>query len=75
MSLADLKTGEFVKILNIHNEESLRRRLYDLGFFPNSLVECVLVSPFSSPILYKVNGALIALRKSDAKFIEVEYES
>lgn len=75
MSLADLKTGEFVKILNIHNEESLRRRLYDLGFFPNSLVECVLVSPFSSPILYKVNGALIALRKSDAKFIEVKYES
>ena len=75
MSLSDLKNGDFAKILSVHNEESLRRRLYDLGFFPNSLVECVLISPFSSPILYKVNGALIALRKSDANLIEVEYEN
>ena len=75
MFLADVKNRKKVKILSIFNEDSLKRRLYDLGFFPNSIVECILVSPFSSPILYKVNGALIALRKSDASLIEVEYEN
>ncbi len=72
MSLVDMKIGEICKILSINNEDHLKRRLYDLGFFPGSLVECVLISPFSSPILFKVNGALIALRKSDAIRIEVE---
>lgn len=74
MSLADLQVDDIGKIVSVDHEELLRRRLYDLGFIPGSKVECVLVSPFHSPILYKVNGAFIALRKNDAKKIEVAYE-
>ncbi|MCI8574847.1 MAG: ferrous iron transport protein A [Bacilli bacterium] len=75
MTLADTQVGEISKILSIHHETEIKRRLYDLGFFPGSFIECVLISPFKSPILYKVNGALIALRASDAKKIEVAYEA
>jgi ferrous iron transport protein A len=75
MTLADINVGDLSKILSIHHDVQIKRRLYDLGFFPGSLVECVLISPFKSPILYKVNGALIALRFRDAKKIEVEYEA
>lgn len=74
MSLLEIKMNEKARIISITTEESLQRRLYDLGFFPGNSVECILISPFSSPILYKVNGAFIALRSSDAKRIEVEYE-
>lgn len=75
MLMSDLNVCETAKVVQINSNSSLKRRLYDLGFFPNSRVECVLVSPFSSPILYKVNGAFIALRKKDAKEIEVAYEA
>lgn len=75
MKMSDLRVHEVARIVQVHSEDSLKRRLYDLGFFPNSKVECVLVSPFSSPILYKVSGAFIALRRSDAKKIEVDYEA
>ena len=74
MSLFEIKKNEKACIITVCTEESLKRRLYDLGFFPGNFVECILISPFSSPILYKVNGAFIALRSSDAKRIEVAYE-
>lgn len=72
MTLADLKVGEEARIYKIMASDSLKRRLFDLGFIPDSIVECVLFSPFQSPILYKVKGAFIALRESDAKRIGVK---
>lgn len=74
MLLSDLEVSEHAKILKVSSDDSMKRRLYDLGFFPGMNVECVLKSPFSSPILYCVRGSFIALRESDAKRIEVLYE-
>ena len=74
MTLADMKDGEVCSILNVLSKKDLKRRLFDLGFFPGMQVECVIRSPFESPILFKVNGALIALRAIDAKEIEVIHE-
>ena len=74
MFLSALKVGESAKILNIFSDESMKRRLYDLGFFPGKTIQCVLKSPFLSPTLYSVNKAFIALRVSDAKEIEVQNE-
>lgn len=74
MLLSDLMVGESALLVKITSDDSMKRRLYDLGFFPGTHIQCVLRSPFSSPILYFVNGALIALRSSDAKKIEVDYE-
>ncbi|MCI8394233.1 MAG: ferrous iron transport protein A [Bacilli bacterium] len=73
MTLADLQERDLVQIKEVKNDFHLKRRLYDLGFFPGVSVECVIISPFYSPILYKVNGAFIALRKEEAKKIEVTY--
>lgn len=74
MLLTNLKCQVSAKIIKVNADDSLKRRLYDLGFFPGNNVKCILRSPFSSPILYQVNGALIALRKNDANEIEVNYE-
>ena len=72
MTLDCLKIGDKAKIINLMNTGSIRRRLLDMGLVPNTIVECVLVSPFKDPVAYKIRNAVIALRKSDSKLIEIE---
>jgi DtxR family transcriptional regulator, Mn-dependent transcriptional regulator len=52
-----------------------RRRLLDLGVVPGTRVEPELVSPSGDPVAYRLRGALIALRREQAEWIEVEGES
>lgn len=71
MVLGDVKENEEVLIKKVNCDESIKRRLYDLGFMPNSRVKCVFISPFSSPLAFLVRGSVIALRKKDIERIEV----
>jgi DtxR family transcriptional regulator, Mn-dependent transcriptional regulator len=52
-----------------------RRRLLDLGVVPGTRIEAELVSPSGDPVAYRLRGALIALRREQAEWIEVEGES
>lgn len=70
MTLDQLNIGQKGKIIQI-NDSDLKNRLIDLGFVPETIVECQLKSPFGDPTAYKVKGTLIAIRKEDAKSIEV----
>ncbi len=49
-----------------------RRRLLDLGFVPGTEVVAEMVSPSGDPTAYAVRGALIALRRSQARHILIE---
>jgi DtxR family Mn-dependent transcriptional regulator len=51
-----------------------RRRMMDLGILPGTMIDVEMTSPSGDPTAYKVRGALIALRKEQAKFIQVESE-
>lgn len=72
-TLDNVLLNECVIIKKINGEYELKRRFLDLGFLPNSIIECVLVSPFKDPKAYQINGSVIAIRNNDAKNIEVEY--
>ncbi len=74
ITLNTINFNDTVIIKNITGEETLKRRLLDLGFIPESKVTCLLISPFKDPKAYQINNNLIALRNIDAKNIEVEYE-
>ena len=74
MSLDQMKLDESALILKVGGSSSMKRRLLDLGFLPGALVTCFLISPFHDPKAYLINGSVIALRKCDAKEIEVLYE-
>ncbi len=74
MVLTDLKIQESAYISKILLDNDMKRRLYDLGFFKGTRIECVLESPFKSPILYRVGGAFLALRRDMAERIEISYE-
>ena len=71
-SLNDMQIGEKVIVKQIQAEGSIRRRLLDIGLVEDTLVECVLKSPFGDPTAYFIRGALIAIRSEDSKSILVE---
>ena len=51
-----------------------RRRLLDLGFVPGSVVEARFASPAGDPTAYEVRGALVALRRDQARYVRIAPE-
>lgn len=72
MYLCDMEVGNKAIIKKMTTNNSIKRRLQDLGLIEGTVVECVLKSPFKDPKAYLIRGALIAIRKEDCSNIEVE---
>lgn len=68
--LSQLKIGETGTIKEIQCE-NIKRRLFDLGFIPNTSITPIFKSIFNDPCAYSVRNITIALRKSDADNILV----
>lgn len=71
-SLNSMRVGDKVVVRKLDIEESMKRRLLDIGLVEGTEVECALKSPFGDPIAYFIRGALIAIRSNDASSILVE---
>ena len=73
-TMADLREGESARVLEIHPGFGgpQRRRLLDLGLVPGTMVEAEMRSPGGDPVAYRVRGALIALRRDQARWIHVD---
>lgn len=71
--LTDLEPGQDAQVValspRIRGVE--RRRLMDLGLLPGTNIKVELQSAGGNPIAYRVRGAVIALRKSQAELISV----
>jgi DtxR family Mn-dependent transcriptional regulator len=74
MPLNDLNPGERGQVvaLSPRLRGADRRRMMDLGILPGTTIEVEMISPSGDPTAYKVRGALIALRKDQARLIRVE---
>ena len=70
--LAAIAPGETVRVAEIRVEGALRRRLFDLGLIPQTLVSYRFAAPAGSPMAFTVRGAVLALRTADAQEIFVE---
>ncbi len=70
-TLDQLKPGESATVTTLHAEGVTRRRLMDLGILPGTRLTAELKSPLGDPIAYRVRDALIALRKAQARLIEI----
>ena len=73
-TLADVGPGETIRVLGIHSglQGPQRRRLLDLGLVPGTLVEAELAGPGGDPVAYRIRGALIALRKDQSRWIQID---
>lgn len=75
-SLSGLAVGETARVLGLMAgcRGAERRRLFDLGFVPGTLVEVDMVSPAGDPTAYRVRGSVVALRREQANLIRVHTE-
>lgn len=71
-TLKDVKIGETVKVVRIHGEGALKRRIMDMGITKGVEVYVRKVAPLGDPIEITVRDYELSLRKTDAKLIEVE---
>ncbi|MCX8056290.1 MAG: ferrous iron transport protein A [Ignavibacteria bacterium] len=70
--LSELRKGEKAMIVRVNLNGLTRRRLFDLGFIPGTIVSVLFESPLGDPVAYLVRDTIIALRKDESEKIEVE---
>ena len=73
-TLRDAKIGETVKVVKLHGEGAVKRRIMDMGLTKGVEVYIRKVAPLGDPIEVTVHGYELSLRKEDAGMIEVEVE-
>ena len=71
-NLKETKIGETVKVVKLHGEGAVKRRIMDMGITKGVEVYIRKVAPLGDPIEVTVSGYELSLRKADAEMIEVE---
>lgn len=72
MTLKDVKVGGSAKVVKLHGEGAVKRRIMDMGMTKGVLVRVRKVAPLGDPIEVTLRGYELSLRKADAEMIEVE---
>lgn len=71
-TLKDVKVGKTARVVKLHGEGAVRRRIMDMGITKTVEVFVRKVAPLGDPIEITVRGYELSLRKADAEMIEVE---
>ena len=71
-TLKQVKVGATVKVIKLHGEGPVKRRIMDMGITKGVEVYVRKVAPLGDPIEVTVRGYELSLRKADAEMIEVE---
>ena len=70
-TLKDIKVGKTARVLKVHGEGAIRRRIMDMGITKGVEVYVRRVAPLGDPLELFVRGYELSLRKADAEMIEV----
>ena len=71
-TLRDAKIGETVKVVKLHGEGAVKRRIMDMGITKGVEVYVRKVAPLGDPVEITVRNYELSLRKADAEMVEVE---
>ena len=71
-TLRQAKIGETVKVVKLHGEGALKRRIMDMGITKGVEITVRKVAPLGDPVEVNVRGYELSLRKADADMIEVQ---
>lgn len=64
--LACAPVGQVATVLRVEGDDVLARRLHDLGLWPGTPVEVLRRAPLRDPILFRLRGFRLALRRDEA---------
>ncbi|MEN6593783.1 MAG: FeoA family protein [Clostridiaceae bacterium] len=71
-TLREVKIGATAKVVKLHGEGALKRRIMDMGITNGVEVYVRKVAPLGDPMEITVRGYELSVRKGDAESIEVE---
>ena len=71
-TLRDVKCGDTVKVLKLHGEGAVKRRIMDMGITKGTEIYVRKVAPLGDPMELNVRGYELSVRKADAEMIEVQ---
>lgn len=71
-TLKEAKIGQTVKVVKLHGEGAIRRRIMDMGITRGVEINIRKVAPLGDPVEITVRGYELSLRKADAEMIEIE---
>lgn len=71
-TLKQATVGETVKVVKLHGEGAIKRRIMDMGLTKGVEVYVRKVAPLGDPVEITVRGYELSLRKADAEMVEVE---
>ena len=71
-SLREIPVGGTARVVRIHGEGAVKRRILDMGITRGVEIRVRKVAPLGDPIEITVRGYELSLRKADAESIEVE---
>ena len=71
-TLREIPIGGTCKVVRLHGEGAVKRRIMDMGLTKGVEVYVRKVAPLGDPIEVTVRGYELSIRKADAEMIEVE---
>ena len=71
-NLREVPVGGTAKVVKIHGEGAVKRRIMDMGITKGVEIYVRKVAPLGDPVEITVRGYELSLRKADAENIEVE---
>jgi ferrous iron transport protein A len=71
-TLRDAKIGETVRVVKLHGEGAIRRRIMDMGITKGVEIYVRKFAPLGDPMEITVRGYELSLRKADAAMVETE---
>ena len=66
------KVGDTARVVKLHGEGAVKRRIMDMGITKGVEVYIRKVAPLGDPVEVTVRGYELSIRKADADMIEIE---
>ena len=71
-TLRSARVGDTVRVVKLHGEGAVKRRIMDMGITKGVEVHIRKVAPLGVPAEVTVRGYELSIRKADAEMIEIE---
>ncbi|MBR5925966.1 MAG: ferrous iron transport protein A [Firmicutes bacterium] len=71
-TLRDVKIGDTVKVVRLHGEGAVKRRIMDMGITKGIDIYVRKLAPLGDPVEVTVRNYELSIRKADAEMVEVE---
>lgn len=68
-SICDFEVGDVIEVLAVELSGYQKDRMLSIGFTRGAIIEIIRVGPKKNLTVFDVRGAMIALRREEAKFI------